>query len=132
MLETYTYHRFTSALGVTGVIYIPEVVGIIDPDASTNLDNAVPPAIPYIAPLMPHRLRRTNHPDNVSPPAVTAIVSYSKGFACAVGLGTVHLYEKADDKEYFKRVREIKVSNCQLVRPRLRYAPVILLHLLKL
>lgn len=43
-------------------------------------------------------------------PQVTAIVAYSKGFACACGPGTVHLYEKTDDKEYFKKTREIKVS----------------------
>lgn len=42
-------------------------------------------------------------------PQVTAIVAYSKGFACACGPGTVHLYEKTDDKEYFKKTREIKV-----------------------
>lgn len=46
-------------------------------------------------------------------PQVTAIVAYSKGFACACGSGTVHLYEKTDDKEYFKKTREIKVPlNC--------------------
>lgn len=43
-------------------------------------------------------------------PQVTAIVAYSKGFACACGPGTVHLYEKTDDKEYFKKTREIKVN----------------------
>lgn len=42
-------------------------------------------------------------------PQVTAIVAYSKGFACACGPGTVHLYEKTDDKEYFKKTREIKI-----------------------
>ena len=49
-------------------------------------------------------------PTNAGPPHITALVAYSKGFACAVGRGTVHLYEKSDDKEFFKKVREIKVS----------------------
>ncbi|KAJ8306471.1 hypothetical protein KUTeg_017016 [Tegillarca granosa] len=42
-------------------------------------------------------------------PQVTAIVSYSKGFACACGPGTVHLFEKTDDKDFFKKTREIKI-----------------------
>lgn len=44
------------------------------------------------------------------PPQITAIVSYSKGFACACGPGTVHLFEKTDDKDFFKKAREIKVT----------------------
>lgn len=43
------------------------------------------------------------------PPQITAIVSYSKGFACACGPGTVHLFEKTDDKDFFKKAREIKI-----------------------
>ncbi|XP_064626846.1 cilia- and flagella-associated protein 57-like [Lineus longissimus] len=43
------------------------------------------------------------------PPQITAIVAYSKGFACACGPGTVLLFEKTDDKEYFKKIREIKI-----------------------
>ena len=50
------------------------------------------------------------HSLSSGPPHITALVAYSKGFACAVGRGTVHLYEKSDDKEFFKKVREIKVS----------------------
>ncbi|CAH1775033.1 unnamed protein product [Owenia fusiformis] len=41
--------------------------------------------------------------------AVTALVAYSKGFACSCGLGTVHMFEKTDDKDFFKKTREIKV-----------------------
>lgn len=41
--------------------------------------------------------------------AVTALVAYSKGFACASGRGTVHLFEKSDDKEFYKKTRELKV-----------------------
>lgn len=45
----------------------------------------------------------------MGPPQITAIVSYSKGFACACGPGTVHLFEKTDDKDFFKKAREIKI-----------------------
>lgn len=40
---------------------------------------------------------------------VTALVSFSKGFACAFGYGTVYMYEKTEDKDTYKRIREIKV-----------------------
>ena len=43
------------------------------------------------------------------PPQITAIVAYSKGFACASGPGLVYLFEKTDDKEFFKKAREIKI-----------------------
>ncbi|CAL1538634.1 unnamed protein product [Lymnaea stagnalis] len=39
----------------------------------------------------------------------TAIVSYSKGFACAFGYGTVFLFEKTEDKDFFKKSREITI-----------------------
>ncbi len=39
------------------------------------------------------------------PPQITAIVAYSKGFACACGPGAVHLFEKTDDKDFFKKAR---------------------------
>lgn len=42
-------------------------------------------------------------------PQVTAIVAYSKGFACAYGRGTVFLFEKTEDKDFFKKSREIKI-----------------------
>ena len=45
------------------------------------------------------------------PPQISSLVAYSKGFACAFGVGTVLLFEKTDDKEYFKRTREIKVGS---------------------
>ena len=45
-----------------------------------------------------------------APVQVTAIVAYSKGYACACGPGTVHLFEKTDDKDAFKKAREIKVK----------------------
>ncbi|XP_071953863.1 cilia- and flagella-associated protein 57-like isoform X2 [Antedon mediterranea] len=43
------------------------------------------------------------------PPPVTAIVAYSKGFACSGGIGTVHLFEKTEDKDNYKKGREIKI-----------------------
>ena len=44
------------------------------------------------------------------PLQITSLVAYSKGFACACGPGTVWLYEKTDDKDFFKKTREIKVN----------------------
>lgn len=41
---------------------------------------------------------------------VTSIVAYSKGFACACDLGTVHLFEKIEDKDFYKKVRVIKIA----------------------
>jgi WD40 repeat protein len=46
---------------------------------------------------------------SAGPLSVTAIVSYSKGFACASGLGMVHIFEKADDKEYYRKTRDIHI-----------------------
>ena len=48
------------------------------------------------------------------PMQITAIVAYSKGFACACGPGTVHLFEKTDEKDFFKKAREIKVGLYEL------------------
>jgi len=42
--------------------------------------------------------------------AVSAIVAFSKGFACASGPGTVHIFEKSDDKEFYRKTREIQVQ----------------------
>lgn len=43
------------------------------------------------------------------PQQITAIVAYSKGFACACGPGTAYLFEKTDEKDFFKKAREIKI-----------------------
>ncbi|BFZ16806.1 hypothetical protein BsWGS_19845 [Bradybaena similaris] len=40
---------------------------------------------------------------------VTALVAFSKGFACAVGFGTVYMYEKTEEKDIYKKIREIKI-----------------------
>ena len=41
---------------------------------------------------------------------ITSIVSYSKGFALAFGRGLVYVYERTDEKDMFKKTREIRVS----------------------
>lgn len=41
---------------------------------------------------------------------VTAIAAFSKGFACTVGPGRVFIFEKSEEKEIFKKTREIRVS----------------------
>ena len=44
-------------------------------------------------------------------PRVECILSYSKGFICAGGVGLLHLFEKSDDvRENFKR-KVVKVNN---------------------
>ena len=44
-----------------------------------------------------------------SPPQVTCVIAFSKGFICSGGAGTVHLFEKTDDKDIYKKAREIKI-----------------------
>lgn len=46
--------------------------------------------------------------------AVTAILCYGKGFACACGLGTVHLFERSDE-DYFHPLRSVTVMLCRPV-----------------
>ena len=46
---------------------------------------------------------------NSSPCPIYSIVAHSKGFACCGGTGTVHLFEKTDDKEFFFKARLVKV-----------------------
>uniref|UniRef100_UPI003F9B7866 cilia and flagella associated protein 57 isoform 8 n=1 Tax=Danio rerio TaxID=7955 RepID=UPI003F9B7866 len=42
-------------------------------------------------------------------PQVTAIVSYSNGFACSMGQGTVCLFEKTEKADLYKKTRVIKI-----------------------
>ena len=42
--------------------------------------------------------------------AITAIAAYSKGFAMALGRGLVYVFDRTEDKSYFRKSREIKVS----------------------
>ena len=53
--------------------------------------------------------------------AVTAILCYVKGFACACGLGIVHLFEKSDE-DYFHPVRVVTVRPVASSLPTLRDA----------
>lgn len=41
--------------------------------------------------------------------AITSIAAYSKGFAMALGRGLVNVYDRTEDKSYFRKSREIKV-----------------------
>uniref|UniRef100_A0A4W3H1C6 Cilia- and flagella-associated protein 57 n=1 Tax=Callorhinchus milii TaxID=7868 RepID=A0A4W3H1C6_CALMI len=42
-------------------------------------------------------------------PRVTAIAAYSKGFLCAAGPATVYQFEKGDEKDTYKKTREIRI-----------------------
>ena len=42
-------------------------------------------------------------------PQVTCIIAFSKGFICSGGAGTVHLFEKTEEKDFYKKAREIKI-----------------------
>jgi hypothetical protein len=44
-------------------------------------------------------------------PRITAITSYSKGFACSAGPGTVCLFEKTEEKDNYRKTREIRVMS---------------------
>lgn len=41
--------------------------------------------------------------------SVACIIPYSKGFIAACGKGKAFLYEKNDDKEFFRKIRDIKI-----------------------
>ncbi|XP_010893002.1 cilia- and flagella-associated protein 57 [Esox lucius] len=45
----------------------------------------------------------------VRAPRVTAITAYSKGFVCSAGPGTVCLFEKTEEKDNYRKTREIKI-----------------------
>ncbi|GAA6077674.1 cilia- and flagella-associated protein 57 isoform X1 [Tachysurus ichikawai] len=42
-------------------------------------------------------------------PRVTVIKAYSKGFACSAGPGTVCLFEKTEEKNNYRQIREIRI-----------------------
>lgn len=50
---------------------------------------------------------------NVNANAVTCIVPYSKGFAVACGKGGGFLYERVDEKEAYRKIRELKIPHDQ-------------------
>ena len=41
--------------------------------------------------------------------AVPFVAAFSKGFVCSGGLGAVHIFEKTEEKEMFKKTKEIRV-----------------------
>lgn len=55
------------------------------------------------------RIRETDVGEGPKAPRITAILSYSKGFACALGSGTVCLFEKKEEDSY-RRSKEIRVN----------------------
>uniref|UniRef100_UPI0037E7E14E cilia- and flagella-associated protein 57 isoform X2 n=1 Tax=Semicossyphus pulcher TaxID=241346 RepID=UPI0037E7E14E len=54
------------------------------------------------------RIKETHMDESANVPHVTAIVSYSKGFACSLGPGTVCLFEKNAEDSY-RRSRQIQI-----------------------
>ena len=51
---------------------------------------------------------------------ITAIAAFSKGFACASGVGTVHLFEKGEDKDFYKKIRVVKVMETKVLIRKLK------------
>ncbi|XP_066926478.1 cilia- and flagella-associated protein 57-like [Clytia hemisphaerica] len=41
--------------------------------------------------------------------SVPFIAAYSKGFVCSGGLGAIYVYEKTEEKEMFKKIKEIRI-----------------------
>ena len=40
---------------------------------------------------------------------VLCLTKYSKGFLCSAGNGVVFMYEKTDERELYKKAREIRI-----------------------
>ncbi|MBN3282186.1 CFA57 protein, partial [Polyodon spathula] len=57
------------------------------------------------------RLRSSTeqHALSISHARVSAIVAYSKGFACSAGPGAVCLFEKTEEKDVYRKTREIRI-----------------------
>jgi WD40 repeat protein len=51
------------------------------------------------------------------PTIVHSIVTYSKGFICSGGSGVLHLFEKTDEKNVFKKVRSIHIWTDSTTQP---------------
>lgn len=51
----------------------------------------------------------TDADEGLTVPRITAIFSYSKGFACSMGPGTVCLFEKTEEDSY-RKSKEIQVN----------------------
>jgi hypothetical protein len=55
----------------------------------------------------------TNKTSPLDVHSVASIIPYSKGFIAACGKGKAFLYEKNDEKEYFRKIRDIKIPSDQ-------------------
>ncbi|XP_075386789.1 cilia- and flagella-associated protein 57 [Tenrec ecaudatus] len=73
---------------------------------SESLIEFPPPSspVPSFEQVMP-----TSSNSPLTLPQVFAIAAYSKGFACSAGQGRVLLFEKMEDKDFYRESREIRV-----------------------
>ncbi len=46
---------------------------------------------------------------SLKPVAIDCILTYSKGFICSGGDGTLHLFEKTDNRNVYKKTRSVSV-----------------------
>jgi len=74
------------------------VAGFTSPTAGSTTNIAVRPSITSV----PESLSTVENPF-----AVHSILAFSKGIICSAGLGTVHLFDKTEDKEMYKKTKEI-------------------------
>ena len=51
----------------------------------------------------------TSETTNKGQTAVLCLTRYSKGFLCSAGNGIVYMYEKTDERELYKKAREIRI-----------------------
>ncbi|XP_059741156.1 cilia- and flagella-associated protein 57 isoform X4 [Bos taurus] len=66
------------------------------------------PAVTSPVPSYEQVMMTSSH-SQLSLPQVFAIAAYSKGFACSAGPGRVLLFEKMEDKEFYRESREIRI-----------------------
>ena len=45
------------------------------------------------------------------PVKIRCILAYSKGFVCSGGQGTLHLFEKTNDRQVYKKLRPVSISD---------------------
>lgn len=57
-------------------------------------------------------------------PQISAVVAYSKGFACSSSPGVVLLFEKTNEKEVYKESQEIWVGEKKLLQAIAKQRPV--------
>ncbi len=46
-----------------------------------------------------------------NPFAVRSVLAFSKGIICSAGLGTVHLFDKTEEKELYRKARDIRIPS---------------------